>query len=50
MKTGSIPANVGHSMSPQGKQQRNVRAKAIAAKLSSGKYKLVDGHLVKMED
>lgn len=50
MKHAKIPANVGHSMSPQGKQKKNVRAKQIAEKLASGNYKLVDGHLVKLED
>jgi len=48
MKTGKIPANVGHSMSPQGKIKTNSRAKRAAEKLASGGFKLVDGHIVKI--
>lgn len=46
MKTGQIPENVGHSMSPQGKIKTSTRAKRAAEKLASGNYKFVDGYIV----
>jgi hypothetical protein len=49
MNTGKIPANVGHSMSKQGKIKVGRNAKEVARKLASGEYIFRDGHIVKLK-